>query len=148
MSGWSKLNLALLLLLVAVFTLNWSLQIDPTRRNFQVLPGMVSSVPFESFTANSVLPGGLTMQTPPAGTVPWRGQRLHYAATAEDAERAGRELENPFVTDDQRALERGRLVYETYCLLCHGASGAGDGSVALCADLAPHRRDRGPAPPD
>jgi len=137
MTGSAKLNWVLLLAVIGIFALNWSLQPDPTQTNFEFLPGMVFAVPYESFTANPVLAGGVTMQVPPAGTIP-RGQLpLHYEATPEDAERAGRELENPFsyaaaadpVAADEM-LARGELVFSVYCQLCHGVGGEGDGTVA------------------
>ena len=125
-----RLNLVLLVAVIGILALNWVLEFDRTKRNFEVLPGMVIPVAYESFSANPVLPDGLTLQPSPAGTVPWRGRRLHYEPTAEDAERAGRELENPFMPADARALARGEAVYEVYCQLCHGITGSGDGSVA------------------
>ncbi len=130
MSGWAKLNWALLLVVIGVLALNWGLESDPTQRNFDFLPGMVTPVAYESFTANPVLAGGMTMQIPPAGTIPRQGVPLHFEATPEDAQRAGLELVNPFAGDDAGALARGEFVFDTYCLVCHGASGVGDGPVA------------------
>ncbi len=131
MSGSAKLNWGLLLAVIGVFALSWSLEPDPTKRNFEFLPGMVSAVPYESFTANPVLAGGVTMQLPPAGTIPRWHLPIHFEATPEEAERAGRELENPFSADDVLALEQGEWVFETYCQLCHGSGGEGDGTVAM-----------------
>lgn len=130
MSGWAKLNWVLLILVVGVLALGWSLDTDPTVRNFEVLPGMVTPVAYESFSANSVLAGGLTQQTPPAGTIPRRHLPLHFGKTPEEARRAGRELENPYGFADAQALARGEFVFNTYCNLCHGAGGEGDGPVA------------------
>lgn len=130
MSGWAKLNWALLVLVVGIFALNWGLEPDPTRRNFNFLPGMVTPVAYESFTTNPVLAGGVTMQTPPSGTIPRQHLPLHYEATPEDAQRAGYELANPFSAADPGAVERGEFVFMTYCQVCHGASGEGDGPVA------------------
>lgn len=130
MSSWSKLNSILLLAVVAILALNWGLEFDPTKRNYDFLPGMVTAVSYESFTENPVLAGGVTMQIPPEGTIPRRGLRLHFEPTPEDAERAGRELLNPFSDADVEAVERGEAVFETYCQVCHGASGVGDGTVA------------------
>ena len=130
MSGWAKFNWALLIVVIGVLALNWGLESDPTQRNFEVLPGMVTAVSYESFTANPVLTGGMTLQTPPPGTIPRQHLPLHYEATPEDALRAGLELENPFAGDDAGAVARGEFVFNTYCVTCHGASGVGDGPVA------------------
>ena len=130
MSGWAKVNVFLLVLVIGVFALNFALEADLTQRNIDLLPGMVESVAYESFTANSVLDGGVTLQLPPAGTIPRQHLPLHYEATPEDAVRAGLELENPYAPDDTDAVARGEVVFNTYCNLCHGPSGEGDGPVA------------------
>ena len=41
---------------------------------------------------------------------------------------AARELTNPEASSEQ-SLQRGKAVYDTHCLACHGASGKGDGLV-------------------
>ena len=71
------------------------------------------------------------MQLPPAGAIARGYAPFHFEATPEEAERAGRELENPFSADDVLALEQGERVFETYCQLCHGVGGEGDGTVAM-----------------
>lgn len=66
------------------------------------------------------------MRVPPEGTVPigFRPYRHHFdPATAEKV------LVNP-VAVNAATLERGKNRYEIYCLVCHGAGGAGDGTVA------------------
>lgn len=41
---------------------------------------------------------------------------------------AGEELSNP-VANSQESLDRGKELYDTHCLVCHGTSGQGDGPV-------------------
>ncbi len=65
--------------------------------------------------------------TPPEGTVPVGGvtpsfERFDPAADART---------NPYSNDDWKALKRGQEVYETYCLVCHGVQGMGDGPVSI-----------------
>lgn len=73
---------------------------------------------------------------PPAGSVAvGREPRL-----ARDM--ATRQLRNPLpASADTR--ERGRQLYQTYCLVCHGAEGRGDGTVVsgalIPADLTTDR---------
>jgi mono/diheme cytochrome c family protein len=45
-----------------------------------------------------------------------------------DAETAGREMKNP-LRPTQQVLNRGQFVFNTYCMVCHGPSGEGDGTV-------------------
>jgi len=61
-----------------------------------------------------------------------------FGNTLEDAEKVGALLENP-VPLSMANLEAGREKYETFCIVCHGKTGSGDGSV-----IGPKRF---PAPP-
>jgi len=59
-----------------------------------------------------------------AGTVPVNGGEL--PTTRENADR----LVNPR-TRTAESLNRGKWVYETYCLVCHGERGRADGPVSI-----------------
>lgn len=125
----ARLNTVLLLAVLAVGGLHLTLKADTAQRNWEVLPGMMTSPAAESFTK--------TMQPPPPGTVVRGVPPLHYGATPEEAARAGRELANPFPAGDPAALARGAVVYANYCQVCHGAQGKGDGPVAQRGFPAP-----------
>lgn len=125
-----RLNLGLGLLLLTTVAGYWSLGIDPLRPNFEFMPSnMVHAVAAETFAASSILSGGQTLQAPPLGSIARGMLPLHYAATPEDAARAGVELTNPFRPDDPVAVARGAAIYATFCQVCHGAGGLGDGPV-------------------
>ena len=69
----------------------------------------------------------------PAGSVPRKGgEPVRTPADVSEVVRyrldAARELTNP-EADSEESLERGKAVYDTHCLACHGASGKGDGLV-------------------
>lgn len=98
------------------------------RRAFEYTSDMVYSLAYDSFAPNPVTRDGLTLQRPVRGTIARGYLPLHYAATPEDAERAGRELRNPIVRTDRSAAE-GKFLFETYCAVCHGPQGAGDGPL-------------------
>ena len=61
---------------------------------------------------------------PVAGTVPVANGEL--PTTRENADR----LNNPR-TRTAESLNRGQWVYQTYCEVCHGDRGRGDGPVSL-----------------
>ncbi len=124
-----KLNLFLLVLLAAVVAANFGLSDNPGRRNLEILPEMVRSLAYKSFSANPNFADGKTLQPPPEGTIARGAHPLHYAATPEDAARAGRELIAPAALRSDPA--RGVAVFQTYCQPCHGGAGKGDGPVAL-----------------
>jgi mono/diheme cytochrome c family protein len=98
------------------------------QRAYEYMPDMVRSIPFDSFAPNPVTRNGQTLQRPVAGTIPRGFLPFHYRATPEEAERAGRELHSPLVSTAS-TLAEGRVLYETFCLVCHGASGRGDGPL-------------------
>jgi mono/diheme cytochrome c family protein len=100
----------------------------PEHRAYEYMPDMASSVPYDTFAPNPNTRNGMTQQAPVRGTIPRGFLPLHYSASPADAERAGRELLNPY-TPTATTLEQGRKLYETFCLVCHGASGEGDGPL-------------------
>lgn len=64
---------------------------------------------------------------PVPGTVPVTGGEIDSVSAAE-ADR----LANPRARTSE-SINRGQWLYETYCLVCHGASGAGDGPISATA---------------
>jgi cytochrome c553 len=98
------------------------------QRSWEYMPDMVRSVAYDAFAPNPVTRDGKTLQRPAPHTIPRGFLPYHYAATPEDAERAGRELQPPFVFDAHVRAE-GRVLFETFCVVCHGARGDGDGPL-------------------
>jgi len=131
------LNTFLFVMVVTLLSLNWLLRADPGVRNYEVLPDMARSIPYDSFTVNANFRNGQTLQLPVAGTIVRGHMPLHYAATPADAIRAGRELVNPYKATDAAVLARGQAVYMTFCEICHGPAGKGDGPVAQRGFPAP-----------
>ncbi len=91
-------------------------------------PDMFYSTAYESFTKNPNFEDGATMRIPPAGTVPRDFTPFNYTADPESRVRAGAELINP-VPLIPGILARGKEVYTTFCIGCHGTKGAGDGQL-------------------
>ena len=83
-------------------------------------------------------------RTAPAGSVPVTGVEDSLDVYTKDLT----EIRNP-AARDSASLERGRRTYLTYCAVCHGPQGGGDGSVAqklgyvppLTADMTKQRSD-------
>ena len=90
-----RTNTVLTVLLAAVVVMTAAVGVDYSKPNIEILPDMKYTPAWEAFAANPNFPNGRTMQAPVPGTIA-RGQMpLYYAATKEDAVRAGEELENP-----------------------------------------------------
>ena len=124
------LNIVLLVVLAIMIGLNvWSRR-EYINRNMDFIPGMVTSVAYNAYDANPNFPDGKTLRTPPVGCIARGFAPLHFAATPEDALRAGRELMNPISPDSAADLARGAVVYKNVCTPCHGGTGLGDGAVA------------------
>jgi mono/diheme cytochrome c family protein len=66
-----------------------------------------------------------SMRMPVAGTVSRDFAPYPYK---DNPEKAAKELKNP-VRPTAAILTRGQHVYNTYCIVCHGPGGEGDGSV-------------------
>lgn len=92
------------------------------------LPDMRYSVPYDSFAPNPVFHDHKTLQRPAPGTIPRGFLPFPYGPGPEEAERAGRELANPWPATPE-VLARGEHLYRTFCRVCHGETGAGDGPL-------------------
>jgi mono/diheme cytochrome c family protein len=75
----------------------------------------------------SVKPYSQPARPPVAGTVPVTGAEPDSLPAA-----VATRLGNPR-TRTAESLNRGKWVYETYCLVCHGAAGKGDGPISATA---------------
>lgn len=126
-----SLNFLLLLCLAGLAIANRSVQWNAAIPNYEVLPDMAHSVRYNSFAPNPNFADGKTLQRPVAGTIPRGFRPIHYQATPESAAQAGVELRNPYTARDERAAERGAIVYGAFCQVCHGAGGRGDGPIVL-----------------
>lgn len=101
---------------------------NPEKRGFEYVPDMARTAAYKSFTANPITHNGLTLQPAVPGTIARESQPFHYGATPEEAERAGRELHNP-LPSTPAVLRRGQALYGTFCLVCHGVLGQGNGPL-------------------
>jgi mono/diheme cytochrome c family protein len=125
----SVINTGLLLVLLLTLGLNWYARRPVTMPNVEYFPDMARTPAFGYYEANPNFADGKTARPPVVGTIARGMPPLEYGPTAADAVRAGNELTNPFSLDDQAAVARGAVVFERYCVPCHGAGGAGDGLI-------------------
>jgi mono/diheme cytochrome c family protein len=80
-------------------------------------------------------PTKASSRLPPEGTVPVGYTPYKYAGNAQEA---AAKLKNPLAGNTKaEVLQIGRRKFETYCAVCHGYTGAGDGPVAPKMALKP-----------
>jgi mono/diheme cytochrome c family protein len=99
------------------------------RRAYEYMPDMARDPAYKAFAPNAVTRDGLTLQRPVSGTIPRGYQTFHFGLGEPEAERAGRELHNPY-HPTSNTLDEGKALFETYCAVCHGAQGKGDGPIS------------------
>ena len=101
----------------------------PERRAFEYMPDMARGPAYKAYAPNFITRDGLTLQQAVAGTIPRGSHPFHYGVGEEEAARAGRELQNPYRASSQ-TIEEGKALFQTYCAVCHGMQGKGDGSIS------------------
>lgn len=92
----------------------------------QYMPDMYQSIPYDTDGENGL--NNKPVNSPPvAGTIPRGGFPAYdIPDTPQGYERARVEVTNP-IEASEKNLEKGKQLYEIYCISCHGAKGAGNG---------------------
>lgn len=96
---------------------------DPNETKMQYTPDMADSAAIKSQRE---------FLEPPEGSVALTA--ILYPATIEESEKV---LQNPFPANEQ-VVAKGKQLYNTYCIVCHGADAKGQGFLG----------DTYPRPPD
>ena len=138
MNKTQKFLVAAIAVAAGLHFVGWS---DHRVRNYEIMPDMLTSVPYGSFDANPNFPDGKTAQQPIEGTIARGFTPLHSRGLVLDTMRPWKEMSeaqrgawdalaapvpvNPVVGESDVA--RGREVFQAICSTCHGAGGAGDG---------------------
>jgi len=102
----------------------------------EYMPDMARGPAYKAFAPNTATRTGLTLQAPVAGTIARGHHPFHFGPGEEEAARAGRELSSPLpMSMLTSTIEDGRGLYQTYCLVCHGANGKGDGPLVVAGKI-------------
>ena len=132
----NRTNIILSGSLVLLVLLIGGTRTDYSQPNIEILPDMKYSPAWTAYAKNSVFANGRTLQAPVHGTIALGDLPLHFKATEADAIRAGEELMNPYHADSigdptvlQESIRRGADSFRVFCIVCHGATGLGDGPV-------------------
>jgi mono/diheme cytochrome c family protein len=95
----------------------------------EYMPDMARGPAYKAFAPNAATRDGLTLQAPVVGTIPRGGRPFPFGPGEPEAIRAGRELSNPLPLT-ATTIDEGRALYQNTCIVCHGATGKGNGPLA------------------
>lgn len=114
---------------------------DRTRNTtgWDYFPDMFYSTAYETNSENPNFKDRMTMRVPEPGTVPRDYTPFNYTRDPESRILAGKELDNPFSSTPE-SIARGKKIYSTFCLGCHGVLGDGNGHLFTSGlyPLKPH----------
>jgi mono/diheme cytochrome c family protein len=103
---------------------------NPDSAGVEYMPDMYRSPSYEDNSFNPLFADSLTDRKPPLGTVPIGFTPDPFPNTPEGLANAIEYLKDPFPATPE-VIAKGKETYEIYCIHCHGATGMGDGPVAL-----------------
>ena len=102
---------------------------DKRKPQLEYMPDMYVSIPYDTDDADG-LNGEPVNSKPVAGTIPRGGHPAYdIPDTAEGYDKAKTELKNPLEASEAN-LEKGKELYNIYCISCHGKKGDGNGYLS------------------
>lgn len=104
----------------------------PNQTNIELIRNMMDQISVKSQDWDPKEGDKVQMRMPPPNTVARGKVPYKYASDPMGAE----SLRNP-LSMSAEVLELGRKTYDIYCAVCHGHTGAGDGSVAVKMAVKP-----------
>jgi len=90
---------------------------------------MVDQPKYKPQSQSPFFPDGRTLRPAPAGTVPFGRPGFSPSPAPVYDDPAAFDLKQIPLKVDAALLTRGQQVYSTYCTVCHGAAGTGNGIV-------------------
>lgn len=130
------------MMLLAMAALLASCGRDPNDTGIEYAPEMYHSIPYEPFTQVegefAPFKNKLNQQIPPEGTLAIDGDPSYpyYGDSITKDDPRVKVMANP-IPYSEVVVEEGKLLYERFCLQCHGDKGKGDGLVAANEAINP-----------
>jgi mono/diheme cytochrome c family protein len=109
---------------------------NPASPGYEFMPDMYRNSAYKSYEPSGLFGDSTSARTPVAGTVPRDYTFFTYPSSNEGYEAAGRDLKNPYEAVEAN-IAKGKRLYENFCMHCHGAKGAGDGSLIATGKFPP-----------
>lgn len=110
---------------------------DKDSPGFEFMPNMYRSPSVETYGENHTTGGADSMaaRTPVKGTIPRGFQPYNIPNTPEGYELSA-SLVNP-IPYSPEVMEEGKLIYDKFCMHCHGETGLADGKVVTNGGFPP-----------
>ncbi|MNQ31297.1 Cytochrome c [compost metagenome] len=96
--------------------------------NYQYFPNMYESVGYETYSESKAFKDGKEGQLPAKGTINRGFEVYEYENSTAGYELAKANLKSP-LDSLSKNLDKGKELFDIYCMSCHGASGDGKGKL-------------------
>ena len=96
--------------------------------NYQYFPNMYESVGYETYSESKAFPDGKEGLLPAEGSINRGFESYEYPNTTEGYQLAKANLKSPLDSLDRNS-DKGKELFEIYCISCHGATGNGKGKL-------------------
>jgi len=116
------------LTLLAGITLLVSSCHDKLTPNYQYFPNMYESVGYETYAESDAFKDGKEGQLPAKGSLKRGFEVYEYENSTAGYELAKANLKSPLDSLSKNP-EKGKELFEIYCMSCHGATGNGKGKL-------------------
>ncbi len=101
---------------------------DTTKPNYQFFPNMYESVAYETYSESDAFKNGKEGQLPAQGSIK-RGFVPYELPNTPAGYEASKGLSSPLDAMDLTNMEKGKELYNIYCISCHGEKGDGKGKL-------------------
>lgn len=118
----------------------------PDSPGWEYMPDMYRSSSYETNSENSLFTDSMSNRLPVEGTISqghipnsdFSSFKIPYPYKNDSAgyENAGKELKDPFPPSAENIAE-GKILYEKFCMQCHGKTGQSDGAVVTAGNFPP-----------
>jgi mono/diheme cytochrome c family protein len=96
--------------------------------NYQYFPNMYESAGYETYAESAAFKNGKVAQLPVKGTIKRGFEVYEYENSTAGYELAKANLKSPLDSLDRNS-DKGKELFEIYCISCHGATGNGKGKL-------------------
>jgi mono/diheme cytochrome c family protein len=112
------------LVLVVVLGLTGCTRFENVMASIPVFSFLRNAPSLDPYEAPRPAPPGSVPFLSPAGEVP-----IGLVSTEQSLVAFGATARNPLMANDTAALNRGKVMFDRHCMVCHGTEGKGDGPI-------------------